>query len=250
MKKTIFIAVVSLIIYGCGETENKNANQENPEEFMVGDRMYVIDTLALLPEDHSFIENFSPNQLYEEFSLAMATDSLKANKMAALDRDDCGNIPTNLAALDGGIERYVLKYNRSAGVNLEIFGHKGGLERKDVLIVSDFVQRKKIVCSSSETRTYGVGVRLVIHVKNRKKSINLSLPKLAANVELERARASFKLTTIGITGPKIIDLLPSSDSFDVENYKEVMNAVDSIIGVIKDDQEGVIIKPTLLPNLN
>ena len=59
---------------------------------------------------------------------------------------------------------------------------------------------------------------------------------------------TYTISTIGITGDKVIDALPTGSNFDVENYAKVVNSVDDIIRLAKDNVDGVVIEPQLLPS--
>ena len=132
---------------------------------------------------------------------------------------------------------------------MEVFGYGGGeLGKKETLLIVDFVQHKDIQCTDGKTQRYGVGARLFLHITKKKRGLNLTLPQLAANVELDRAQVTYTISTIGITGSSVIDALPTGSNFDVENYAKVINSVDNIIRLAKDNEDGVVIEPQLLPS--
>ncbi len=160
----------------------------------------------------------------------------------------CENIPENMAELTGGIKKYFYKFSSKSSANLDAFGYGGGsLENKETLLIVDFVQHKDIFCTDGKKRTFGVGARLFLKISKKKRNISFGLPKLAANVELGKAEVEYTISTIGLTGDKILDVLPTGNEFDVENYAKIVNSIDNIIKLAKDNTDGVNIEPQLLP---
>lgn len=161
----------------------------------------------------------------------------------------CQNIPENMADLTGGIRKYFYKFTAESSGNLDAFGYGGGsLENKETLLIVDFVQHKDIFCTDGKKRIFGVGARLFLKISKKKRSVSFGLPKLAANVELGKAEVEYTISTIGITGDKVLDALPTGNEFDVENYAKIVNSVDNIIRLAKDNVDGINIEPQLLPS--
>jgi hypothetical protein len=211
--------------------------------FTKNGQKYCIDTLRedTIPTE-KVIENFSARQEFSQNELHG-----KINPLTKL----CGNIPSKMKDLDGGIKKYFYKITQKDKLDLNIFGYAGAeLGKKDVLIIVDFVQYKELDCTDKK-RTFGVGARLFLHIREVRHGINFTkLPQLAANVELGRVSVTYTLSTIGLTGDKILDALPQGSDFTVENYAKVMNAIDQIIRLAKDDTKGVVIAPQLLPEIS
>ncbi len=158
--------------------------------------------------------------------------------------------PRSVRELSGGMQKIFYQINKDNETNLSLFGGSGiRLGKKEMVVIVDFMQHKDMECEGKTTR-YGVGVRLFLHIKkaNRKLQLN-DLPNLAANVQLDKASVQYVLKTIGITGNKINSLIPRSatNSFDVDGYAGVINAVDQIQKLIRDDIEGVVIDPQPVP---
>jgi hypothetical protein len=158
--------------------------------------------------------------------------------------------PTTVRELSGGMQKIFYQINKDNEVNLALFGGSGiRLGKKEMIVIVDFMQHKDLKCEDKETR-YGVGVRLFLHIKKASRKMDLNdLPNLAANVQLGKASVQYIIKTIGVTGDKINNLIPRSttNTFDVEGYAGVVNAVDRIQQLIRDDIDGVIIDPQQIP---
>ena len=159
--------------------------------------------------------------------------------------------PQTVKELSGGMQKIFYMFNKDNAKNLSLFGGTAGtkLGKKESIVIVDFMQHKDLNDCDIPTR-YGVGVRLFLKIKKASRGIDLNnLPQLAASVQLGKASVQYTLQTIGVTGDKINALIPRSatNSFDVEGYAGVINAVDKIQSLIKDGVEGVIIDPQLVP---
>ena len=193
---------------------------------------------------------FSANgELFSELKLDSTFVKTKGAIKNTPFSDICGNIPENMGDLTGGIKKYFYKFSAKSSANLDAFGYGGGsLENKETLLIVDFVQHKDVFCTDGKKRTFGVGARLFLKISKKKRSVSFGLPKLAANVELGKAEVEYTISTIGLTGDKILDALPTGNEFDVENYAKIVNSIDSIIRLAKDSTDGVNIDPQLLPS--
>lgn len=250
--RAIYLSIISatLLFISC-KLDNKKT-QEIPSEFTLEGKTFIVDTLLIEPiQEMGIIDNFKPDEYFKNTFLDITenpNENFIVNNAVGLD-EACGDIPTSMNDLTGGLEKNFYKYSSSSNINLKILGWGGGeLGKKELLIMTDFVQYKRVICSDGETRFYGVGARLFLHIKSRKRKVNLTLSQLAANVELNRAEVTYKIKTIGIVGDKVLDVLPTGSKFDVDNYAKVVAAIDNIIKLAKDNTEGVIIEPQLLPN--
>lgn len=157
--------------------------------------------------------------------------------------------PKTVADLDGGLKKIYYQFNKNNQGSLALFGKEMQLGKKEVVVIVDYMQYKDMDCEEDQSR-YGVGVRLFLHIEKASRKIDLNnLPQLAAHVQLGRASVRYIFQTIGVTGPKINDILPKSNTntFDVEGYASVIRAVDQVQSLIRDDIDGVKIAPQAIP---
>ena len=254
MKKYIIIpAFLSLLLYGCSPSPLPDS-ASLPSEFELNGKLYVIDSLEV---DNSFPEDSIKLDIAvvtEEFSELIGLIDIPSDKgmIEMMDIDftnpiveKCGTLPTLMSDLTSGLRKKVVKFTSSSNSKLGLWGFGGTLKSSEVLLIVDFVQFLTIECSDT-ARSFGVGARLYLHIKKKKKGVSFELAKLAANVELNRASVTYTVSTIGIVGDSIIEVLPTGSNFDVENYGKVVTAVDNIIRLAKDGQDGVIVTPQLL----
>ncbi|MEW7291055.1 hypothetical protein [Aquimarina sp. 2304DJ70-9] len=245
----ISMLAVIILIAACQE---KKCPELPKGEFEIQGHNYIIDTLKVQNVDSlAFEEKILLDETFINTykNLDLSANFIKSDTEAIT--TTCGAIPTNMAELTGGLKKYFYKFTSSTTVNLDALGYGGGsLGKKEMLLMIDFVQHKEVQCDDGKSRKYGVGSRLFLHITKKKRGVNLTLPQLAANVELNRAEVAYTISTIGIVGPSVIDALPTGSNFDVENYAKVVNAVDNIIRLAKDNEEGVVVTPQLLPSKN
>lgn len=158
--------------------------------------------------------------------------------------------PETVRELSSGMQKVFYQVNSDNAASLSLFGGASGIRigKKETVVIVDFMQYKDMNCE--EKARYGVGVRLFLTIKKSYKGLDVNnLPQVAASAQLGKATVQYKLMTIGITGPKINDLIPRSATnvFDVEGYANVVSAVDKIQNLIKDNIDGVVIDPQLIP---
>jgi hypothetical protein len=104
--------------------------------------------------------------------------------------------------------------------------------------------RWKDVVSGEHSYRFGVALRALVVVSDIKVSGALTLPVVAAKVELEGARASAQLMVRGYVGSDLAALLPTWQSFGVDSYAQYMGAVSSLQKAIMSDAANI--QPELL----
>lgn len=75
---------------------------------------------------------------------------------------------------------------------------------------------------------WGAGFRLNIHMWDVTSKLDLSLPWVAAGVELGLLRTSFEIEGIGFSDRNLFKLLPGPGRFDFDAYKRVLDATEAI----------------------
>jgi hypothetical protein len=104
--------------------------------------------------------------------------------------------------------------------------------------------RWKDVVAGEHTYRFGVALRALVVVSDIKGSGALTLPFVAAKVELEGARASAQLLVRGYKGDNVGGLLPTWQSFGVDSYAQYMTAVSDLQKAIMVDSGNI--QPELL----
>lgn len=174
-------------------------------------------------------------------------DQIKASCLNAADK------PKDLESLTGGYDVFYDEFTEDFGakINLIPFGTISG-SRNSKVIVYNFLQFKNSSCKvdeRNESITWGAGIKLTLHVKSSRNSVNLSsLPAIAAAVNYDRAKVTYKIKVQGITGDKVRLKLANQGEFNVENYGKLVSSIDEIIKIMSDDEVNVDPQLVLLEN--
>jgi hypothetical protein len=105
------------------------------------------------------------------------------------------------------------------------------------------ITRYSDVVWQQEVYRYGVSIRVLLEIFSDKLDFNLSLPTIAAKVELGVVRASSQLLIRGYAGD-ISASLPSWQSFDVDSYADYQKSVNELQHKILGDSANI--RPELL----
>ena len=119
-------------------------------------------------------------------------------------------------------ENYSLNVSAAANLGFPV-GNVEGSVQHDALMFG--AARWKDVVSGEHSYRFGVALRALVVVSDIKVSGALTLPVVAAKVELEGARASAQLMVRGYVGSDLGALLPTWQSFGVDSYAQYMGAV-------------------------
>ena len=112
-----------------------------------------------------------------------------------------------------------------------------------VSIILFGVSRYADVNTSDHTYRYGVAVRVLIEILDVNGTAKMSLPAIAAQVELNDLQASSLLMVSGYIG-NISAALPAWQDFDVKSYSEYFAAITGLQKTIFDDAANM--RPVLL----
>jgi len=138
-------------------------------------------------------------------------------------------------------ENYSLSVSAAANLGFPV-GNVSGSVQHDALMFG--ASRWRDVVSGEHTYRFGVALRALVVVSEIKVSGALTLPVVAAKVELEGARASAQLMVRGYQGSDLAGLLPTWQSFGVDSYAQYMAAVSSLQKAIMSDAASI--QPELL----
>ena len=133
--------------------------------------------------------------------------------------------PETSELADWAPEASSLSVNATASLGLP-FGNFSGNLMRDVLMFGS--TRWKDVAGGKHTYRFGVALRAIVVVSDIKGDGALTLPTVAAKVELESARASAQLVVRGYKGGALGGLLPNWQSFGVDSYAQYMAAVSEL----------------------
>lgn len=140
-------------------------------------------------------------------------------------------------------ERYELQASAAARLGLAFLTGSVSGNRKS--IVTDFMRGAFCTSESGSRVFYGASCRLVVDVSGFSADAKLTLPVIAAQVEMGVAKAMYRLSAKGYVG-KISDVLGASGDLNVENYVNMIKAIDILKGRIADDTANVRPRPLYL----
>lgn len=86
---------------------------------------------------------------------------------------------------------------------------------------------------------FGVALRALIIVTENKGDAALTLPAVAAKVELNQAQASAQLLIRGYKGDSLGSMLPKWNSFGVDSYADYMSRVSDIQDKVMSDADNI-----------
>jgi hypothetical protein len=138
-------------------------------------------------------------------------------------------------------EAYSLSVSAAGDLGFPVGNISATFQRNALMFGSS---RWKDVVSGEHTYRFGVALRALVVVSEIKGSGALTLPVVAAKVELEGARASAQLLVRGYKGSALGGLLPAWQSFGVDSYAQYMSAVSGIQKAIMEDAADI--EPELL----
>ncbi len=91
---------------------------------------------------------------------------------------------------------------------------------------------------------FGVALRVLVHVTSTTIKGDVTLPSVAADVQLGNVQASAQLLVRGYNGSTLGTLLPPWQSFDVDSYAAYMAAISAIQNEVMAHDENIV--PQLL----
>jgi hypothetical protein len=121
-------------------------------------------------------------------------------------------------------------------------GNLGATYKRQALMFG--VSRWKDVAANGNTYRFGTALRAVIVVSSVQGTLNLTLPVVAAKVELDGAKATAQLLIRGYKGKSLAGELPSWQTFGVDAYAQYMKSVSDIQQLIMEDEANIV--PELL----
>jgi hypothetical protein len=138
---------------------------------------------------------------------------------------------------------FSLDTNAAAKLGFVIGAVSGSVRQR--VIVSEFSRSATCTADDGSTElSYGVSVRLVVHVSNYEASGSFALPYIAAEAQFGRAQAHSNLRVDGYVGGQLAQLIPPIQAFTVETYVDLMQKVSEIQQLISSDVENL--RPMLL----
>lgn len=162
--------------------------------------------------------------------------------------------PTVDQLADWSQENYVLDVSVAASLGFPVGSLTASHQHQSLLFgVSRWLD---LDTADGHVYRFGIALRALVTVTQIQAQGALTLPVVAAKVELEGARASAQLLVRGYKGDELGSLLPQWQSFGVDSYAAYMQAVSSIQAKIMSDSANIapqllattVVAPTLPPS--
>jgi len=152
---------------------------------------------------------------------------------------------TKITDLNSGSEFNIYKFDQSMSAGLQAMGFNGSLSKNELLFVEDYVRYK--ICDQDHKR-YGIGLRCFIHVKSFKGKLSYaSLPAIAANVELNNAKATFNIKSLGFAfDGSLLSGSPVTGDYNVDDFGKLAVIFTNVAKLLTDDSK-LSFSPVELP---
>ena len=162
--------------------------------------------------------------------------------MAGLPTDgDLPEVPAVSELSNWDQEVYSLDVSAATSLGFPVGNLSASYKRQALLFGSS---RWRDVEKNGHSYRFGVALRGIVVISDIKGSGALTLPVVAAKVELEGARATAQLMVRGYKGSKLSDALPGWQTFGVDSYSQYMKSVSDIQKLVLDDEPSIV--PELL----
>ncbi|MFD0998680.1 hypothetical protein ACFQ21_05150 [Ohtaekwangia kribbensis] len=236
----IHCGLLALLLLSCKDDVKQSNYVENPNESEISDEDF---TKAF---DESKAQLAKDSTLKYETAVAQAVHSTLP-ALVILDGPTCTAPPKKISDLIGGAELNIYKFDQSLAASASAMGFTGSIGKKEMVFIQDFVRFKVVTCGDKSVKM-GIGLRCFIHVKSIKGKIGGSLSNIAASVELERAKATFNLKSIGfgIDGSVLADGMSPQGDYNVENFGKLAVTFHKVLKTLNSDNN-MEIQPAQLP---
>jgi hypothetical protein len=134
-------------------------------------------------------------------------------------------------------EAYSLDVSAATNLGFPVGNLSAGFRRQALMFGSS--RWKDVATKDGHSYRFGVALRAVIVVSDIKGQGALTLPVVAAKVEIEGARATAQLLVRGYKGKQLGEALPAWQSFGVDSYAQYMKSVSEIQKIILEDEGNV-----------
>ncbi|GAB2722785.1 hypothetical protein ACX801_20930 [Arthrobacter bambusae] len=136
-------------------------------------------------------------------------------------------------------ENYQLSLNAALSLGFPVAAVNGSASSQ--ILIYGVSRFKDIDWTDGNTYRYGVALRVLIHVLNLKGDVSLTLPMIAAKVQIGEAEA---MASVVVKGYKGTMKMPGWQSFDVTAYSDFQKAVSDLQDQLVNDKADIV--PDLL----
>ena len=228
----LFLGVCMFLLFSCHEKANVSGTTDSK-----------IDSVAVFAE----LPGKKVFDVGIEYSRMQAQGDSKINTLTTPNIGNCGTtLPSQIKDLLSGTKYFYYKFDSETKAQASAMGFTGSFDKKDIVIIRDFVRYKKITCDG-KSKDVGIGLRCYIQIKSYKAKLGGSLSAIAASVENGQANASFSIESLGfpIEGKDIAGVVTQGD-YDVDNFASLAILHSRILATLNSDNH-MLIDPVELP---
>lgn len=244
MKKPLKILLASLLIISVSSCKNEKGSSQPGTD---------VENEATTDQTFEDLFKKMPGTAQADTTIKYTTMSAQAGE-SSLDvlttelPSTCTAPPTTIAALNSGVDFFYHKFDSNTSAGATAMGFTGSIGRKEAVIIQDYVRYKTINCDGNQKKV-GIGLRSYIHIKSFRGKIEGTLPQVAANVELGRAKASYSIKSLGfpIEGEILANGMGTQGEYTVENFSKLAVVHSNILRLLNTNST-MEIDPVLLPN--
>ncbi len=240
--KQLFFVILSCFFIACHQSTPKKTPETDQTQLDLTD----VEASDIFTTSTGEILDTKKLQKYE--SVSGKGDS-KLSVLTTAIPEGCSALHLKLSDLTKGTKIAIYKFDHNMTADAQLLGFTGSIGKKEMLFIEDYIRFKTIQCNGVDQRI-GIGLRCFIHVKSKHGKISYSqLPKVAANVELSNAEASFSLESLGfaINGSVLESGLPTDGDYNVENFGKLSVIFHNVVKTLDDSNATLNIDPVILP---
>jgi hypothetical protein len=249
MTKYFYLLVFVFFIYACNTTSTSNQQQNNsvdsvPTELTDTQFLGIVKSTPYLVINKSNLAQYTaigakgPNHILEALTTALPNGCLLED------------LPKKISDLDMGGLVQIYKFTSDMSAQATILGFGGNIGKKELVLVKDYTRYHDVTCNG-QTKHYGIGLRLFIHVKSLKGGISATLANVAASVQLNRATADYSLKTLGfgLNADIVADGLSDQSDYNVDNFGKLEATFTTVLRTLGDkNNDKQKISPVELPD--
>lgn len=241
MKKILTLILVSAVGFTSCHNAGKNSNLSVNTIDLGGDTVNVKEVF------NKFAAKTIETGKVPKYEVVKGGTRALGSGVEQLKTDNTSSCPvlTKLIELNSGAEYNVYKFDQSMQAGLQAMGFNGSLSKHELLFVEDYVRYK--ICNQDHKR-YGIGLRCFIHVTSVKGKLSYSsLPAIAANVELNNAKATFNIKSLGFAfDGSLLAGTPVTGDYNVDDFGKLAVIFTNVAKLLTDDSK-ISFSPVELP---
>lgn len=235
--------VLSVLLTSCGGGTGAPSEQANEPTTKVDEAAEMVEIFSKAEGTTlKMVDQFA----VKESDIEQAGEN-SISTLEAVAPPSC-NAPTRIADLVGGVDFQIYKFDSDHSADASAFGFSGSIGKKEMLFVQDFRRYKVVSCDGEDVKV-GISLRNFIHVTSAKGKIGYTrLPGVAANVELNNAKATYVLKTVGfsIDGSVLAEGLQTAGDYTVENFSKLSATFANTLRLLNSNSQ-MQIQAVILP---